>query len=215
MTINLILSNKPSPLNKKLIKFFNLNLASLNKASLIFDFEIAYPEQIEKYVKRGITNYPILISNTTEVIGVEKIIQYLKKNVDTHNKKILSKTDDDYLDEFWKKTMGSVKINESGQIEDDEDDNDDEDPDISKKIQKAFQERNDVTDFEPPKKGGNKKSVSASPAHNNNVKNGFTNNNSTSADDSPVVSLKNMGKGGKSMGDDDLMAKFFENQEES
>jgi hypothetical protein len=212
MTINLILSNKPSPLNKKLIKFFNLNLASLNKASLIFDFEIAYPEQIEKYVKRGITNYPILISNTTEVIGVEKIIQYLKNNVDTHNKKILSKTDTDYLDEFWKKTMGSVKINESGQIEDDEDE--DEAPDISKKIQKAFQERNDVTDFEPPKKGGNKKPVYASPARNNNVKTGLTNSNSIDGD-SPVVSLKNMGKGGKSMGDDDLMAKFFENQEES
>lgn len=45
MTIQLIFSNKPSMLNKKLIKFFNLNLASLNQASLVFDFEVAQPEK--------------------------------------------------------------------------------------------------------------------------------------------------------------------------
>jgi membrane-associated HD superfamily phosphohydrolase len=213
MTINLILSNKPSVLNKKLIKFFNLNLASLNKASLVFEFEIAYPDQIEKYISRGITNYPILINKTTKVIGVEKIIQYLKQNVDTYNKKIINKTDNDYLDEFWKKTMGSVKINESGQI--DEEDDEDETPDISKKIQKAFQERNDTTEFDQSKKGGSKNPTSSS--HNNNIKQGHTNinNNSSIVDESPVASLKNMGKSNKDMGDDDLMAKFFENQEES
>lgn len=212
MTINLILSNKPSVLNKKLIKFFNLNLASLNKASLIFDFEIAYPDQIEKYISRGITNYPILINKTTKVIGVEKIIQYLKQTVDTYNKKIINKTDNDYLDEFWKQTMGSVKINESGQI--DEEDDEDETPDISKKIQKAFQERNDTTDFDQSKKPGSK--IPPRSSHSNNIKQGYTNinNNSSIADESPVASLKNMG-GGKDMGDDDLMAKFFENQEES
>jgi hypothetical protein len=213
MTINLILSNKPSVLNKKLIKFFNLNLSSLNKASLIFDFEIAYPDQIEKYISRGITNYPILINKTTKVIGVEKIIQYLKQTVDTYNKKIINKTDNDYLDDFWKQTMGSVKINESGQI--DEEDDEDETPDISKKIQKAFQERNDTTDFDQSKKPGSKNPTSSS--HSNNIKQGYTNinNNSSIADESPVASLKNMGGGGKDMGDDDLMAKFFENQEES
>ena len=62
MTVQIILSNKPSVLNKKLIKFFNLNLTSLNQASLVFDFEVAHPEKAEQFVSRGITNYPILIN---------------------------------------------------------------------------------------------------------------------------------------------------------
>ena len=217
MTVQLILSNKPSVLNKKLIKFFNLNLASLNQASLVFDFEVAHPEKAEQFVSRGITDYPVLINKNIKVTGVQKIISYLKQNVEKHNTKVISKTDTDYLDDFWKQTMGDIKINESGQIEGD-DEEDDDTPDISGKIQRAFQERNDTTDFDASKKGPhrNPSSANSSSSHNNNVKQNFTDiSDSRIDDDSPVASLKNMGKSGKSMGDDDLMAKFFENQEES
>jgi hypothetical protein len=214
MSITLILSNKPSDLNKKLINFFNSNLSTLNKSLLVFDFEVANPDKIDEYVARGITNYPILINNTTKVTGAEKIMKYLKQLVEIHNKKMakkLNKTDNDYLDDFWQSTMGGVKINESGQIEDDGDDEDDDSPDISKKIQQAFKERNDNTEFEPPKKGSSKKT-----SHNSNIKKGHTRIETDSiVDDSPVASLKNMGRNGKSMGDDELMARFFENQEES
>lgn len=215
MTIQLIFSNKPSMLNKKLIKFFNLNLASLNQASLVFDFEVAHPEKAEHFVSRGITDYPVLINKNIKVTGVEKIISYLKQNVEKHNEKIINKTDADYLDDFWKQTMGNVKINEKGQIEDDNEEDDDK-SDISGKIQKAFQERNDTTEFNTSKKMLNKNSsiINSSISHNNNIKNKFTDINSNK-DDSPVVSLKNMSKSGNSMADDDLMAKFFENQEES
>ena len=65
MSINLIFSNKASPLNKKLIKFFGLNLNSLNKAKLIFNFEVAHPEKIDEYTSRGITSYPMLIDKQT------------------------------------------------------------------------------------------------------------------------------------------------------
>lgn len=217
MTIQLIFSNKPSMLNKKLIKFFNLNLASLNQASLVFDFEVAQPEKAEHFVSRGITDYPVLINKDIKVTGVEKIISYLKQNVDKHNEKIINKTDADYLDDFWKQTMGNVKINETGQIEGDDEEEDDK-SDISGKIQKAFQERNDTTEFDTSKKIPNRNStlVNSSSLHNNNIKHKFTDINSNSnKDDSPVVSLKNMSKSGNSIADDDLMAKFFENQEES
>jgi hypothetical protein len=215
MSINLVLSNKPSLLNKKLINFFNSNLSTLINAQLVFDFEVANSNKPEEYAKRGITQYPILINDTTKVTGADKIIRYLNHTVATYNKKTKpksNKTDDDYLDEYWKNAMGGVKINESGQIEDDDDDDDDENnPDISKKIQHAFQERNDNTDFEISKKGSSKNS-----SHNNNIKKGHTRLETDSiVDESPVTSLKNMGKNGKSMADDDLMAKFFENQEES
>jgi hypothetical protein len=58
MPLVIIFSNKPSPLNKKLIKFFQINLINLNKASLVFDFEVAHPKDINKYVNKGIKNYP-------------------------------------------------------------------------------------------------------------------------------------------------------------
>lgn len=137
--------------------------------------------------------------------------------MDKHNEKIINKTDADYLDDFWKQTMGNVKINETGQIEGDDEEEDDK-SDISGKIQKAFQERNDTTEFDTSKKIPNRNStlVNSSSLHNNNIKHKFTDINSNSnKDDSPVVSLKNMSKSGNSIADDDLMAKFFENQEES
>jgi hypothetical protein len=214
MPVNLVLSNKPSSLNKKLINFFNSNLSALNNAQLVFDFEVANSAKTEEYKERGITNYPILINNTTKVTGADKIIRYLNHLVATHNKKVKSnsnKSDDDYLAEFWKGAMGQVTVNESGQIEGDDDSDDENNPDISKKIQQAFQERNDNTEFEPPKKG-----ASRSSSHNNNIKKGHTRLETESmVDESPSVSLKNMSKNGKSMGDDDLMARFFENQEPS
>ena len=205
MPLNLVLSNKSSELNKKLIKFFQLNLKSLNKASLVFQFEVAHPDKLDEYVARGIKNYPVLIHNNTSVTGVEKIIKYLKLNVENFNKKIINKTDDERVDEYWKQTMGKVKINATGGIDDDDDD--DEDADLNKKIQQAFQMRNSESE-----------STSASQnTRPNNLKQGSTNiskSGSSTAEESPSAMLKNMNDGDHSM-DDELMAKFFENQEES
>ena len=78
MPVNVIFSNKSSILNKKLIKFFQINLLSLNKASIVFEFEIATPKDMNLYTKRGIKNYPVLIDKLTKVTGVEKIIEYLR-----------------------------------------------------------------------------------------------------------------------------------------
>lgn len=209
MPLNLVLSNKPSSLNKKLIKFFQLNLLSLNKASLIFQFEVAHPDNSNKYVSRGIKNYPVLIHDKTNIVGVEKIIEYLKVHVQKHNTKVLSKTDTDHIDDFWKQTLGNVKVNEAGQLDDD-DDNDDSN-DLHKKIQQAFQERNDSTELNKTPKNSRQNNVQQSPV---NIPRSNTINNSNDSDESPSSTLKNMNSKSGNM-DDDLMAKFFENQEES
>jgi hypothetical protein len=208
MPLRLIFSNKGSALNRKLIKFFQINLLSLNKANIIFEFEVAHPKDTKKFISEGIKNFPYMIHNSTSVTGTEKIINYLKLQVNAHNKKIVNKSDDERVDEFWKSTLGNVHVDEAGVLQGDDDDEGDDD--MQKKISQAFQDRHTTSE----KATGGKP-----PARENNLSKGSTNVQSRQpkgaslADESPATTLKNM-KGGSSM-DDELMAKFFENQEES
>jgi hypothetical protein len=196
MKFDIIFSNKASSLNKKLIKFFQLNLLSLNKSSLIFDFDVAHPEEMSKYTAKGIKNYPILVFEESSVTGVEKIITYLKMLVKKHNDKIINKSADDHVSDFWKDTI-------SGKEEDDGEGGEDADPsdNIHKKIQEAFEQRNDAPGTKP------KKNLGSSPASSVHAS-----KPSKSSGEKPSETLKKMK--GNSM-DDELMAKFFENQGES
>lgn len=202
--MQLIFSNKPSHLNKKLIKFFKINLLNLNKASMIFDFEVANPEDIDKYVSMGIKNYPVLIHKNTSVTGVEKIITYLKQIVQKHNNRILNKTESEKLDDFWKHTLGKVEVDESGKLKpDDDDEDDDAGADLQHKIQKAFEARNNSTATTPASLNKGRSRGQTQLTRNNNL------------DESPSQTLKNMKSKGLGSMDDELMAKFFENQEET
>jgi hypothetical protein len=191
MTIQIVFSNKPSTINKKLIQFFNLNLLNLNKALLVFDFEVAHPNNIKKYVNRGITNYPVMVNNNgSKTVGVDKIINELKNSVQRYNTRVNSKTDKERLDDYWARELGDLAV--------DVDDEDTED--INKKVQAAFAQRNEESSFskEPPKKPN--KPASSTPRSNNLI------------DQTPSETIKSMGTGDA---DDILMAKFFENQEET
>lgn len=203
MKVQLIFSNKSSDLNKKLIKFFNLNLLNLNKASLTFDFEVAHPENLEHYVSKGIKNYPILINNDTNVIGVEKIISYLKLHVKKHNDSIINKSDNDRVNDFWKSTLGNVKIDSSGNAKVDDDDDDEED-EMHRKIQKAFDARNTTTAV------SSAKHPTPQRPRMNNIQQG---SNLINKEKTPAETAKSMNTGNNM--DDELMAKFFENQEET
>jgi hypothetical protein len=210
MNINVVFSNKSSPLNKKLIKFFEVNLASLNNASIVFKFEVAHPNEIDIYIKRGIKNYPILLHKKTSVTGVEKIIQYLKLIVKKHNTKILSKTDNDRLDDFWKDTIGKIEHDESGNIKPDTGDEDGGGElggggdNLHHKIQEAFEQRNSGdTQLGSIKSSQHTRNKPMTP-RNNNLK-----------ELTPAQTMKKMSKQGSNNMDDILMAKFFENKEES
>ena len=226
MKVTVIFSNKPSLLNKRIITFFNINITSLNKASLIFDFEIAHPSKTEQYIKRGIKNYPVLIdSEDNHTVGVNNVIKYLKSFVKNHNEKIIQKTDVDRIDEFWQKTMGNARLDDSGKIKVDDDDDDDEEGDagdnLHHRIQEAFEKRNtDMEQSSIDNKPKSSKNKSVTGSHNK-LKNKPTSddyyrNNNLSTDETPADTLKNMRSNNKDSSiDDALMTKFFENQEES
>ena len=213
---NLIVSNKPSPLNKKLIKFLNMNLLSLNKASISFDFEVAHPNKADSYIKRGITQYPVLIQNDTSIVGVEKIIQYLKSLVVKHNTKIINKTDADRVDDFWKQTIGKLEMDENGKIKSENDDDVDSSENLQHKIQAVFEKRSES--FKPGKPGKNGRlPQQRTQTHNNARPNNMSANkpSTKNEEETPAQTIANMKKNGNSHIDDDLMAKFFENQEET
>jgi hypothetical protein len=209
MKVNLILSNKASDINKKLIKFFNVNLLNFNKANIIFDFEVAHPEDMDNYEKRGIKTYPVLIHKENSVTGTSNIVDYLKSIVSSYNKKILNKSEGEKLDDFWKQTIGKIELDASGNVKPlDEDEDDDGSGDIQHRIQQAFEDRSVSTDFD---KSG-KKQKQPPPRHQQSSKPKPRSNN---LEETPSETLKNMQSKGKNNMDDELMAKFFENQEES
>lgn len=214
---NLIVSNKPSPLNKKLIKFLNMNLLSLNKASISFDFEVAHPNKADSYIKRGITQYPVLMQNDTSIVGVEKIIQHLKSLVVKHNTKIKNKTDGDRVDDFWKQTIGNFEMDENGKIKPENDDDENSSENLQHKIQAVFEKRSESIKPGNPGKTG-RLPQQRTQTHNNarpNNKPLISNQSNKSGEETPAQTIANMKKNGNSSIDDDLMAKFFENQEES
>jgi hypothetical protein len=202
--MELIFSNKPSVLNKKLIKFFDMNLLSLNKALMVFKFDVAHPKDVEKYLKRGIKNYPVLLHRDKSITGVEKIITYLKFIVKKHNSKVLNKTDIEKVDDFWKQTLGKIEVDDSGKLKPDDEDEDEDDPsaDLHHKIQQAFEERSQSTEL--PGKSRQKNQQSHRPTNRSRGNN---------LEETPSQTLQNMNsnsKGGHM--DDALMAQFFENQ---
>lgn len=213
MHLTVIFSNRPSTLNKKLIKFFNINLLSLNKVSILFDFEVAHPGDIDTYLKRGIKQYPILIDGNKHVVGVENIIDHLKSYISNHNKKILNKTDTDRLDDFWTQTLGKVEVDESGNLKPDSGDDDCDDStseNLHHRIQEVFEQR-DKESIKPNRPISNNKinsikTKSYDSSNNKNHKNNIK-------DDSPMKTLSKMKNSGNM--DDALMEKFFENLEES
>lgn len=196
----LYLSYKGSDINKKMIKFLNDNLYSMNKSNMVFKFILITDENKKMYNDKNINVFPMLINNNTKIVGLEKIADYLKQSVIKNNKKTNVKTDDERVDDFWKQTMGSCKKDENGVFKfDDDEETDDINKDLTHKIQKAFENRNKIDDDTSKQKGKTPAPYKPKEKENN-------------MDETPSQTLRNMEEHNV---DDDLMAKYFENQEES
>lgn len=205
---SIILTNKNSDINVKLINFFKKNLFEFNKASITFDFEIVDANNMDKYLKKGIKNFPVIMVKNAPMVGLANIATFLQKQIVLYNKKISNKSDDEKIDDFWKKTIGNIKPDKFGKIDNnDDDDNTDPSVELQKKLQNAFKERSGLD--------SNQKELIKKRSNTN-----FSRKESSKEigktvlkkNDSPANTLKTM----KSRtADDELMAKFFENQEES
>lgn len=212
-----IFSNKNSELNENSIEYFNKNLHNLNASNMFFDFVIAYPNESEKYKAMGIKSFPVIIHGQTMATGMNKMLEFISYQLDLLEQQINNesfqqpqrkpphpppqpKSDTDEIDDFWKDTMGDVTINEAGSIEEDDEEN--ADMTLQQKMNDLYKQRDSNIQAS---KGIHKKNKEAPPKQKpNNIK--------VNEDERPSDTLKNMKSGDM---DDQLMAQFFENQEES
>jgi hypothetical protein len=205
MKVIIVFSHKASAINIKLIKFFKINLRSLNKANIVFGFEVAHAEDADKYNQRNIKTFPTLVNGATQVSGTDKIIEYLKHVVTKHNETTLNKTEADCVDDFWRQTLGKVSTDESGNLQVADDDEDDASEDLHHKIQQAFEDRSkSLSEARDP-------SSNRQPSRQNNQQS--TRPNNVIGGESPAETIKRMRSKGRGNMDDALMANFFENQE--
>ena len=191
--IVVIFSNKSSLLNKKILKFFQINLLNLNKANMVFDFEVAHPDDLDDFIERGIKSYPTLLQGDVKITGVDKIIDHLKKFVQLYNKKIVNKSESERVEDYWTNTIGT--LNESGAIEGGSDnEEDDESAQLQKKLHEAYETRNSESDKNIPSKRKLAAKINKNKKNKAPIKNKMESDNSI---------------------DDQLMEKFFANQVDS
>lgn len=81
-----LLINKKNSFNQKLIKFFKDYLEHLNKNGFVFDWIIVYEDEIELYSEQDITRFPCLIVNDNNIYGTNAIINYLLSKISPSNK---------------------------------------------------------------------------------------------------------------------------------
>jgi hypothetical protein len=234
MLLPIYFSSNPSNVNKNMINYFKHNLETLNKIGLVFDFNVAHKEDADKYKKLKIDDFPTLISNNKHVVGTDEISKHLKEFIIKHNQKKILKTDSDELADYWKTTIGNVKIKD-GKIEnEDEEESEDINDELQKNIQDAVRKRASsakASPFRPNSRSSESTSVrnqkskitpsgGIQKAYNNKATMSKSHNQPTNRksgkNNSPTPSetLKKMSSpGGESSLDDQLMANFFENQE--
>lgn len=99
--VKILQINKNSALNKKLLSFFNTGLDKLNATGYIFDWILVYPEEIDLYEEQGIKSFPVMLIDEKKITGTNAIIDFFggakcKKVRFAANTKI-SKNDDDMV----------------------------------------------------------------------------------------------------------------------
>jgi hypothetical protein len=200
--LTLYLSNKPSQLNKDLVNYLNANMGSIVKMKLYIDFTIAYPQNIQAYTQKGIVNFPTMVHKTQKFVGVDRIKGFFNQFYQTHKKKQAERTEDDDVNDYWSGILAKG----------DEEDDDDAAEQMKNKAQIAVQERQTKLNSRDPTKANRSP---ARPQQTQNPSPQIPKQKKANLEPSPLDVLSTMSSGGQESIDDQLMAKFFENQTET
>lgn len=216
-----ILLKHDSKLNKKLIDFFKENLYELNTAGCKFEWIPVFDDEIEFYEEQDIYKFPVLILNeTNNVIGVTNIIkrlntvfgepepmQHRPAQKATNNQ---SKSNPSFIqnDEDLKEYLMN-EIQPKGR-DDDDDESDDVNKDISQRMASMFNQRKqmhqETPDMGDKVQNRNKKSVGFAPSSGNSQ--------TTRANPASTNTMDIIKNNSKTL-DDDVMEKYWANQEET
>lgn len=216
----LYFSNKPSQINKDLIRYIDTNLSSIVKMGMHLTFVVAKSDDADEYSRKGIVNFPTLIHNTTKYVGVDKIKAFFNTCHQNYKKNQTSRTDTDTISDYWSSILAKGDEDEGG------DDNGDA---MKEKAQKVVQDRQEKMSQRKPKQGNapiqqqqiqpkipSKQPHSAQSTRKTPPPPKMTGSSrKANIEPNTVDVIKNMQAGGEEGMDDQLMAKFFENQMET
>jgi hypothetical protein len=200
--LTLYLSNKPSQLNKDLINYLNANMNSLVKMKLYIDFVIAYPQNIQSYTEKGIVNFPTMIHQNQKFVGVDRIKGFFNQFHQMHKKKQAERTENDDVTDYWSGILAKG----------DEEDDDDAAEQMKNKAQVAVQERQTKLNSRDPNKANRSPARTQQSQHTAQP---APAQKKANIEPSPLDVLTSMSTDGQESIDDQLMAKFFENQTET
>jgi hypothetical protein len=204
----LYLSNRPSQLNKDILTYMDSNLKSIVKMGLYIEFEVALPEDTEKYTQMGIVNFPTIVHQNKSYVGVEKIKGFLNYFHKSYQTKKAKRTEGDDINDYWSNILSKGE---------DDDEADDQAEQMKNKAQKAVQDRQHALNSRKPGKPGAPRNVPARPSTMPDPEdNEYPSRKASNVREPPASAVvKNMGSSGQEAIDDQLMAKFFENQMET
>jgi DNA-binding phage protein len=192
--VDIIMADKPSALNKKLIRYFNNSLFTLNKINLKFNFVLVKTTDKKFMRDNDIESFPTIIHNHIKKTGANTIIDHLNKYHSTFQKKTALRTPDDDVADYLNKVLSEGDENESKE-------------DLSAQVVEESSRRKGIT-----KK---KSAISKKQTMVNNKSYSATSGRTSTVDTGdPVSCIKHFGATDNKT-DDDLMIKFFENQQET
>jgi hypothetical protein len=150
-TAELVFNDNPSKYNKDLTDFLKRNISTIiTKGQIRFRFKIAKASDLTALRQRGIKRLPAMILHDQPYIGVPVIVEELRTRVKKSKQTASPKSEDEVLDEYYRKTLGNLKKDVDGKhiIPDDDDDDDDDDGvvDLGSKYHKEISRRNPVDD---------------------------------------------------------------------
>lgn len=205
---SLYLSNRPNQKNRDLLDFFGENLRTIVKMGIYINFFVAHPDESNDYIRKGVVNFPTLTHQGKTYVGVSKIKDFFMDYFRIYKQKQSQRTEEDDVADYW-----------SGILEK----GDEEDPEaevaeqMKSKAQQEVQNRQTKLNQMKPKSKRPQTAGSGiiKPAQrkgaDRSVKS-HTSSRPANVDPSAVNVLKSMSSTGESAGDDELMAKFFENR---
>lgn len=232
VTATLIVSNKGSEANKRIITFIDKQLPDLVKIGVEFDFQIAFPADKKHYDEQGITDFPFLQIGDTRVSKSNEIIRHLTNTIKKQHIKQEERTPNDDIHDYMMESLGTPQVDARGNVQE----SDDEDPDGVGNFQSKISEELERRKIPKPEKQETPAPVApprtarpAAPApRQDNIaapkirpmvkparRPARRNQARPTVAVDPKTSdvLATMGSTGEERRDDNLMARLFDNQE--
>ena len=202
LTVAKVLMKQMSKLNEKIVNYFKKNLLDLNASNFVFEWIAVYEEEMEYYEEQGLEKFPVLIVDNINITGVSNIFRYLNDIIESNRtvrKVKKSESIDIEVDEMHDFLLNELKSNDN-----------DKETDEQEVFSNSIQHR--VSAMHSARKAGGMEIKEDDDIF---VKNSPAPKLNNSADQASLKTTDIAKRISKGSGEDDMMDKYWANQEET